>query len=121
MIYGLVIEAITTLEEALLIEPKKHAAICCLGNAYTTFAFLTPEETEAKYNFDLASHFFQLAVDETPVFERLENKIEITNFPITYAASKSSGDVVNYRNMKEQTAYHLAIPGNVTLEFVYML
>ena len=68
MIYGLVIEAITTIQEALLIEPKKHAAICCLGNAYTTFAFLTPEETEAKYNFDLASHFFQLAVDEVICF-----------------------------------------------------
>ncbi|KAF2581614.1 hypothetical protein F2Q68_00005734, partial [Brassica cretica] len=94
MIYGLVIEAITTLEEALLIEPKKHAA----------FVASAP-----------------LLHAETPVFERLENKIEITNFPITSAASKSSGDVVNYRNMKEHTAYHLAIPGNVTLEFVYML
>lgn len=62
------VEAITKLEEALLIDPKKHAAMWCLGNAYTTLAFWTPEETEAKHIFDLAAHLFQTAVDEVLFF-----------------------------------------------------
>ncbi|KAF2598618.1 hypothetical protein F2Q68_00011646 [Brassica cretica] len=71
-------EAISKLEEALLIDPKKHPAIWCLGNAYTTLAFLTPEETEAKYNFDLAAHFFQIAVDEQPENETYQKSLEMT-------------------------------------------
>lgn len=47
-----------------MIDPKKHDALWCMGNAYTATAFLIPEETEAKYNFDLATQFFQQAVDE---------------------------------------------------------
>jgi hypothetical protein len=58
------VEAITKFEEALLIDPKKDEAVWCIGNAYTSFAFLTPDETEAKHNFDLATQFFQQAVDE---------------------------------------------------------
>ncbi|WZZ36266.1 hypothetical protein YC2023_019667 [Brassica napus] len=71
-------EAISKLEEALLIDPKKNPAIWCLGNAYTTLAFLTPEETEAKYNFDLAAHFFQIAVDEQPENETYQKSLEMT-------------------------------------------
>ncbi|KAJ0230128.1 hypothetical protein HA466_0310850 [Hirschfeldia incana] len=71
-------EAITKLEEALLIDPKKHAAIWGLGNAHTTLAFLTPEETEAKHNFDLAAHFFQIAVDEQPENETYQKSLEMT-------------------------------------------
>lgn len=58
------VDAITKFEEALLIDPKKDEAVWCIGNAYTSFAFLTPDETEAKYNFDLATKFFQQAVNE---------------------------------------------------------
>lgn len=66
------VDAITKLEEALVIDPKKHAAAWGIGNAYTSFAFLTPDETEAKYNFDLATHFFQQAVDEV-IFLSIQN------------------------------------------------
>ncbi|ESQ32772.1 hypothetical protein EUTSA_v10004935mg [Eutrema salsugineum] len=71
-------DAISKLEEALLIDPKKHDALWCMGNAYTSFAFLTPEETEAKYNFDLATHFFQQAVDEQPENELYLKSLEMT-------------------------------------------
>ncbi|CAH8388408.1 unnamed protein product [Eruca vesicaria subsp. sativa] len=85
-------EAITKLEEALLIEPKKHPAIWCLGNAYTTLAFLTPEETEAKYNFDLAAHFFQLAVDEHPESETYQKSLEMTaKTPLLHAEVHRQG------------------------------
>lgn len=66
------VDAITKLEEALLIDPKKDEAIWCIGNAYTSSAFLTPDETEAKYNFDLAAQFFQQAVDEVYLLSHSE-------------------------------------------------
>ncbi|KAG2301537.1 hypothetical protein Bca4012_059786 [Brassica carinata] len=85
-------EAISKLEEALLIEPKKHAAIWCLGNAYTTLAFLTPEETEAKFNFDLAAHFFQSAVDEQPENETYQKSLEMTaKAPLLHAEFHRQG------------------------------
>ena len=76
------VEAISKLEEALLIDPKKHPAIWCLGNAYTTLAFLTPEETEAKYNFDLAAHFFQIAVDDVNLL--LHSESMFNNVPFFF-------------------------------------
>ncbi|CAI0457637.1 unnamed protein product [Linum tenue] len=53
-------------EEALLINPKKHDTLWCLGNAHTSFAFLTPDEEEADVYFKKAAAYFQQAVDEVP-------------------------------------------------------
>ncbi|GJU64375.1 mitochondrial import receptor subunit TOM20-like protein [Tanacetum coccineum] len=47
-------EAMSRLDEALSINPAKHAARWCLGNAYTTNAFLTSNHDEAKILFDEA-------------------------------------------------------------------
>ncbi|EOA30046.1 hypothetical protein CARUB_v10013151mg [Capsella rubella] len=58
---------------------------------------------------------------QTPAFERLDKHTELMNRLITSAASKSPGDFVNYRNNEGRTAIHLAISGNVPLEFVEML
>ncbi|EOA24765.1 hypothetical protein CARUB_v10018043mg [Capsella rubella] len=71
-------DSIAKFEEALLIDPKKHDAVWCIGNAYTAFAFLTPDEAEAKYNFDLAAHFFQQAVDEQPENPHYLKSLEMT-------------------------------------------
>ncbi|XP_071693823.1 mitochondrial import receptor subunit TOM20-like [Rutidosis leptorrhynchoides] len=59
-------EAVSKLEEALSINPVKHEALWCLGNAHSTSAFLTPERDEAQILFDRASECFQKAVDECP-------------------------------------------------------
>ncbi|KFK37636.1 hypothetical protein AALP_AA3G008900 [Arabis alpina] len=58
---------------------------------------------------------------QTPAFERLDKHTELMNRLITSAASRSAGDVVNYRNKEGRTALHLAISGNVPLELVEVL
>lgn len=48
----------------MLVNPKKHDTLWCLGNAYTSHAFLNPDEDEAKEHFDKAALYFQQALDE---------------------------------------------------------
>lgn len=48
----------------MLVNPKKHDTLWCLGNAYTSHAFLNPDEDEAKEYFDKAALYFQQALDE---------------------------------------------------------
>ncbi|XP_057737253.1 mitochondrial import receptor subunit TOM20-like [Arachis stenosperma] len=59
-------DAISKLEEALVVNPKKHDTLWCLGNAHTSQAFLIPDRDEAKVYFDKAAEYFQQAVDEDP-------------------------------------------------------
>uniref|UniRef100_A0A2P2K3Y5 Uncharacterized protein MANES_12G011900 n=1 Tax=Rhizophora mucronata TaxID=61149 RepID=A0A2P2K3Y5_RHIMU len=57
-------DAISKLEEALLINPSKGNTLWVVGNAHTSYAFLTPDLMEAKGRFDKAAEYFQQAVDE---------------------------------------------------------
>ncbi|ERN09941.1 hypothetical protein AMTR_s00013p00188440 [Amborella trichopoda] len=58
-------DSISKLEEALEVNPRKHDTLWCLGNAYTSHAFLTPDHEVAKTYFRKASQYFQRAVEET--------------------------------------------------------
>ncbi|KAL5552599.1 hypothetical protein UlMin_040000 [Ulmus minor] len=72
-------DAISKLEEALLINPSKPDALWCLGNAHTSYAFLTPDTDEAKPYFDIASDFFQKAVNADPSNELYLKSLEVTS------------------------------------------
>ncbi|KAF8378002.1 hypothetical protein HHK36_029335 [Tetracentron sinense] len=71
-------DAISKLEDALLIDPKKHDTLWCLGNAHTSHAFLTPDLDEAKGYFDKASQYFEQAVNEDPGNELYIKSLEVT-------------------------------------------
>ncbi|XP_058778982.1 mitochondrial import receptor subunit TOM20-like [Vicia villosa] len=70
-------EAITRLEEAISVNPNKHDALWCLGNALTSQAFLNPDPDEAKVHFDRAVVYFQQAVDEDPSNELYRKALEV--------------------------------------------
>ncbi|XP_020227323.1 mitochondrial import receptor subunit TOM20 [Cajanus cajan] len=70
-------EAISKLEEALTVNPKKHDTLWCLGNAHTSQAFLIPDQEEAKVLFDKAADYFQQAVDEDPSNELYHKSLEV--------------------------------------------
>ncbi|KAF3543753.1 hypothetical protein DY000_02008707 [Brassica cretica] len=59
-------DAISKLEEVLTLSPGKHQALWCLGNAYTTQAFLFPDADVAKGHFDKAVDYLQRAENEDP-------------------------------------------------------
>ncbi|KAF4377756.1 hypothetical protein F8388_011509 [Cannabis sativa] len=57
-------DAILKFEEALLIDPLKHEAMWSLGNANTSYTFMTPNLDEAKPSFVSAYEFFQKVLEE---------------------------------------------------------
>ncbi|GLT48032.1 hypothetical protein SLA2020_216750 [Shorea laevis] len=72
-------DGISKLEEALAINPLKHEALWSLGNANTSYAFLTPDHTEAEVYFDKATEYFQRAANEDPGNELYSKSLELTS------------------------------------------
>ncbi|CAO2831141.1 unnamed protein product [Amaranthus hypochondriacus] len=72
-------DAVVKLKEALEINPKRHDAMWCLGNAYTTTAFMTPDMEQAKPYFDMAADYFQQAVEEEPSNDLYRKSLEVSS------------------------------------------
>ncbi|CAN8313368.1 unnamed protein product [Cochlearia groenlandica] len=73
----MLIDATSKLEEVLTLNPTKHEALWCLGNAYTSQAFLISDTDEAKGNFDKAAEYFQRAENEDPSNELYRKSLEV--------------------------------------------
>ncbi|KAJ8648889.1 hypothetical protein MRB53_001912 [Persea americana] len=71
-------DAISKLEEALTINPKKHDTLWCLGNALTSQAFTIPDFDLAEALFKKASQYFQQALDEDPGNELYLKSLELS-------------------------------------------
>ncbi|KAI3872530.1 hypothetical protein MKX03_012229, partial [Papaver bracteatum] len=68
--------AISKLEKALSIDPSKHEAVWCLGNAHMGHGLLTPDYNVARNYFVRAADFYQQAVDEDPTNEKYSKSLE---------------------------------------------
>lgn len=77
--FTLIDEAVQKLEEALRIDPKKHNALWCLGNAYTSKGFLiTGDSAKAQELFDKALDCFKKAEAEEPGNDIYRRAVEVT-------------------------------------------
>ena len=72
-------EAIEKFEQALDIDAKRHDALWCLGNAYTSQGFLSAESGAASLFFTKAGHCFQKAVDQEPSNESYKRALEMSS------------------------------------------
>ncbi|GAB2278457.1 mitochondrial import receptor subunit tom20 [Dionaea muscipula] len=85
-------EAVSKLEEALGINPTKHDALWCLGNAYTNRALINPDMNEATSYFAKATDYFQQACNENPDNELYQKSLEFSyKAPEVYARFKEEG------------------------------
>ncbi|CAA6667883.1 unnamed protein product [Spirodela intermedia] len=71
-------EAVSRLEQALEVNPKKHDTLWCLGNAHTQHAFLATDQDMAKAYFTKATTCFRQAVEEDPGNELYLKSLEVT-------------------------------------------
>ncbi|XP_020228919.2 mitochondrial import receptor subunit TOM20 [Cajanus cajan] len=98
-------EAISKLEEALTVNPKKHDTLWCLGNAHTSQVFLIPDQEEAKVLFDKAADYFQQAVDEDPSNELYHKSLEVAAKGKLWHAEAGKG-TVNVRDLQSTATAH---------------
>uniref|UniRef100_A0A7S2YU29 Mitochondrial import receptor subunit TOM20 n=1 Tax=Chloropicon laureae TaxID=464258 RepID=A0A7S2YU29_9CHLO len=70
-------EAIEKVESALEIDPRRHEALWCLGNAYTSQGFLHATVQKAQEYFDRAQDCFKKAVKEDPANEVYKKALEM--------------------------------------------
>ncbi|MCI24079.1 mitochondrial-like import receptor subunit TOM20-like, partial [Trifolium medium] len=70
-------DALSKLEEALVIDPTKHYTLWCLGNANTSCAFLVSDINDAKPYFDKAVEYFQKALELDPENGLYQQSLEV--------------------------------------------
>lgn len=71
-------DAVSKLEEAVAISPKKHDALWWLGNAHTTKGFQTPEAALANASFEKAAVVFRQALEIEPRNDAYRKSLEVS-------------------------------------------
>lgn len=71
-------QAVQKFEEALKINPRKHDALWCLGNALTSQGFLYAEAERAQQFFNRAKDCFEKALAEDPKNDVYRKSLEMT-------------------------------------------
>jgi len=77
--YEMIEAAVSKFEEALKINPKKHDALWCLGNAYTSQGFLNTDAGKAQEFFDKAAEVFKKALAEDPKNDVYKKALEMSS------------------------------------------
>lgn len=77
--YEMIEEAIEKFEKALVIDSKRHDALWCLGNAYTSQGFLSGDASSAESFFSKAGDCFQKAVDQEPANDSYKRALEMSS------------------------------------------
>jgi tetratricopeptide (TPR) repeat protein len=77
--YEMIEDAIEKFEKALEIDSKRHDALWCLGNAYTSQGFLSGDASSAEGFFNKAGDCFQKAVDQEPTNESYKRAMEMSS------------------------------------------
>lgn len=76
--YDMIEEAIAKFEQALAIDARRHDALWCLGNAYTSQGFLSADASSANEYFDKAGECFRKAVDLEPGNDSYRRALEMS-------------------------------------------
>lgn len=76
--YDMIEEAIAKFEQALGIDGRRHDALWCLGNAYTSQGFLSAEGAAANAYFERAGGCFRKAVELEPSNESYRRALDMS-------------------------------------------
>ncbi|XP_042373952.1 mitochondrial import receptor subunit TOM20-like isoform X1 [Zingiber officinale] len=71
-------DAISKLQEALVLNPSKHDTFWCMGNAHTSHGFYTPDQLAAAVCFEKAAQCFREAVQLDPGNELYLKSLELS-------------------------------------------
>ncbi|KAI0524597.1 hypothetical protein KFK09_003974 [Dendrobium nobile] len=99
-------DAVSKLEEALEINPRKHDVIWTLGNAQTSLAFYTEDLEDAKPYFAKAMQWFQQALDEAPELHT-EFHRQMVNQQVVAGGSSTSNTKVSKKKKNSDLKYDI--------------
>ncbi|XP_074556392.1 mitochondrial import receptor subunit TOM20-like isoform X3 [Curcuma longa] len=71
-------DAISKLQEALVLNPSKHDTLWCMVNAHTSHGFYTPDQQAAVVCFEKAAQCFREAVQLDPGNELYLKSLELS-------------------------------------------